>query len=95
MANVDLDYVIGHGLGAHLKFVWVANQYYYARRGPALKAKLGDATRLDLRLRWQPRDNWPQFYTGVDNVLDEDYEFEYGTPAPGRFLYAGLQWTFD
>jgi hypothetical protein len=31
-----------------------------------------------------------QLYVGADNLLDERYEEEYGSPAATRVLYGGL-----
>ena len=92
IVSMDLDYEILHGIAAHLKLLNIADQYYYTRNAPYIKAKLGEATRLDLRLRWKPAAGHISAYVGVDNVFDANYEDEYALPAPGRMLFAGISW---
>jgi len=90
VADADLD--IGQGFAAHLKVRHVADQVFYSRRAPYIKAEGDDFTVVDTRLRWQAWSKL-QFHVGVDNLFDENYEEEFGLPNPGRFLYGGLQWS--
>lgn len=88
----DADLEIGQGFAAHMKVRHVADQIFYSRRPPFIKAGLDDFTVVDARLRWQAWSGL-QFHLGADNLFDENYEEEFGLPNPGRFLYGGLKWS--
>src|SRR5690606_2433824 len=79
------------GLGLNVTLRHVADQVFYSRRGPLVKAEQEDFTLVNARLRWRQSDHL-EFYLGADNLFDEDYEEEYGLPSPGRFVYGGLKW---
>ena len=89
---LDADYDLGSGVGLHMKMRYVADQVYYSRTTPLVKAQLPAYTVVDARLRWQPLDN-VELHLGVDNLLDENYEEELGFPRPGRLVYGGIKWS--
>jgi vitamin B12 transporter len=92
MFVMDADYDLGTGFGMHMKMRYIADQVYYSRTTPLVKAQLPDFTVVDARLRWQARDN-VELHIGVDNLFDENYEEEVGFPRPGRFVYGGFKWS--
>ena len=88
-ANLDLDYTLGFGLAAHMKYQHISDQYYYTRNSPFIRDKLDDIDRLDLRLRWKSPNGNITTYVGIDNLLDKDFADEYALPSPGRMLFFG------
>ncbi len=53
--------------------------------------KLDDYNILDTQLSYAVSDSI-NCRAGIKNLLDEDYEWEYGFPAEGRSFYLSLEW---
>jgi vitamin B12 transporter len=92
MFVMDADYDLGAGFGMHMKMRYIADQVYYSRTTPLVKAQLPDFTVVDARLRWRALDN-VEVHVGVNNLFDENYQEEVGLPRPGRFVYGGFKWS--
>ena len=92
--TIGTDYDFGRGLQGHASFVYIADQFYYARGGitPLLKGKLPDYQLVNLKLDYHPfAQKRLGVYIGADNLLDENYQQAYGLPQAGRFLYGGIK----
>ena len=72
----------------------VSDQYYYSRREPLEKAKLGDYTLVSVKVGQRLLKDHLRLYLGADNIFDEDYEESYGVPQAGRFIYGGVEIAF-
>jgi outer membrane cobalamin receptor len=88
--SVEARYAFPFALTASLTLLHVADQVYYSRRGPVERRHLPDYTLVGARLAQSLGRSGVQLYVGADNLLDERYEEEYGSPAATRVLYGGL-----
>ena len=80
----------GSGLAAAVSVLRVSDQVYYSRQEPITSQRLPDYTLANVRLqRSLPRSS-ASIYVGVDNLFDERYEEEYGSPQATRVIYTGL-----
>lgn len=87
-------YRFDSGFSAYLGLIHLADQFYYTKKAPLQKEKLGDYSLVNLKLSQSfCKDKWVA-YVGADNLLDKDYEEAYGYPQAGRFVYAGLEYRF-
>ena len=72
---------------------YVADQAYYAKRGPVQKAYLSDYFVVDTRIAYAFTQQL-SVYAGARNLFDRNYMQSYGFPAPGRVLYLGISTDF-
>ncbi len=84
-ANIEVRYAFAFGLQLTNQITCGANSYYYS-----------GATRLALPsyVVWSIKGDYPLFgrlgvFAAVDNLLDQDYQKEYGFPWEGRTFTAG------
>lgn len=73
---------------------YVADQVYYAKRGPAQKASLANYVVADFRVGYA-FTGYVTGYVGARNLFDRNYMQSYGYPAPGRVVYAGISTRFN
>jgi outer membrane receptor protein involved in Fe transport len=78
------------GLSATLAVLGVADQVYYSRQAPITSRRLPDYTLANARLAQPLFGGKTRIYLGVDNIFDERYEEEYGSPQATRVVYGGL-----
>jgi outer membrane cobalamin receptor len=52
---------------------------------------LDDFVLLDLKLEQPLWENRLRLYVGVDNLLDEEWTYNYGYPQAGRAVFGGLR----
>lgn len=71
-------------------FSWPLNTLTYSRDGQDSR-ELDDFVLLDLKLEQRLWEDLLRLYVGVDNLLDEDWTFNYGFPQEGRAVYGGLE----
>jgi outer membrane cobalamin receptor len=68
---------------------------YFRQRDPATGAfnsrHLDDFVLLDLKLEQPLWDDRLRLYVGVDNLLDEEWTYNYGFPQAGRAVFGGLR----
>jgi outer membrane receptor protein involved in Fe transport len=83
-------YAFRFGLHAALAVTRVADQVYYSRQDPVVGRRLPDYTLANARLEQRVFDGATSVYLGADNLLDEKYEEEYGSPQATRTLYGGI-----
>lgn len=82
------------GLSFYSSILHVADQYYYTRNPPYIKAKLESHTLCNMKLNQRLFNDRINLYVGVNNVFDENYERSYGLPQAGRFVYGGVEIKF-
>lgn len=87
----ESKYSFNFGLSAYMNVMYVADQVFYSRTTPLEKKQLNDYTLVNLKLDQALLKGRLNFYLGVDNVFDEDYEEGYGFPLAGRFIYGGVK----
>ena len=92
---VAADFSATERIGLHAGLRRVADQVFYSRSTPLLRRTLADYTLLDASLRYTLPGQRITLYSGVENLLDEDYAEAYGLPQRGRFVYAGIQFTLN
>ena len=60
---------------------------------PGAEEKIGDYVLCDFKIT-QPFAKYYEIYAAAKNLLDENYESEYGYPAPGRSFWVGVSAKF-
>jgi len=70
---------------------WVANTSIDSRTDPALTRRLPDFVLFDLKLVQRFWEDRLRVQAGVDNVLDEEWTYNYGFPQAGRTVYGGIE----
>ncbi|MBJ6725298.1 TonB-dependent receptor plug domain-containing protein [Geomesophilobacter sediminis] len=94
---LEAKYDFDCGFTSYASFLWIGNQYFYTKNGsgpnqPVLRAKLNDYGVVNLKLSQKLLSDKVNLYVGANNLLDQNYETSYGFPAPGRFVYGGVEW---
>jgi Outer membrane cobalamin receptor protein len=92
--TVEGNYLFDFGLSANVNVMRVVDQYFYSRKTPLLKKKLGNFTILNMKVDQSLFNRKLHLYAGVDNICDEDYEESYAFPQAGRFVYGGMEIPF-
>ena len=82
------------GFQTRLELLHLDGQKFYSRTTPLQKRDLNAITVTNLRLASPIRRTPLTVYLGANNLFDRDYETAYGVPAPGRFVYSGVQGLF-
>ena len=59
---------------------------------PTGDQELDDYIRMDLAVTWRPSPAW-EYYLGIENLLNGDFEEAVGFPSPGFLIRAGLKTT--
>jgi outer membrane cobalamin receptor len=72
-------------------FTWALDTLVYSRRGPLTSRYLDDFVLVDLKIDQRLWEDKLRLYVGVDNVLDEEWTYNYGFPQAGRTIYGGLE----
>lgn len=72
-------------------FTFSADTVVYSRSDPALDARLDDFALLDLRIEQPILGSRVLVYAGVENVLDEEWSYNFGFPQPGRSVFGGVE----
>ena len=70
---------------------WSANTSYDSRRGVLRTNRLDDFVLLDLKVVQPFWEDRLRLYAGVDNVLDEEWTYNYGFPQAGRTVFGGIE----
>jgi outer membrane cobalamin receptor len=70
---------------------WAGGTVVYSRNEPLRSLTLDDFVLLDFRLEQPFWEDHLRLYVGVDNVLDEEWTYNYGDPQPGRMVYGGFE----
>ncbi len=70
---------------------YTADQFYYSRTLPLVRAALDDFVVVDANVSIPLAGGRLSLYAGADNLLDENYAESYGIPQAGRFVYAGVK----
>ena len=89
-ASIEGRYDFAFGLSASVSALRVSDQLYYSRQAPMTSRRLPDYTLASVRLQQSLAGGFASLYAGADNLFDERYEEEYGSPQPTRMLYAGF-----
>lgn len=89
-ASIEGRYGFAFGLSASVSVMRVSDQVYYARQEPITSRRLPDYTLAGARLQQTFAGGLASLYAGADNLFDERYEEEYGSPQATRVIYAGL-----
>jgi outer membrane receptor protein involved in Fe transport len=89
-ASIEGRYGFAFGLSASVSALRVSDQVYYSRQEPITSRRLPDYTLASARLQQSLAGGIASLYAGVDNLFDERYEEEYGSPQATRVIYAGL-----
>jgi len=85
------EYNFQFGLSLSLAATYVAKRSYLDDEG--YDYKLSDYTLINAKLNQSLCKNIVLSFD-LDNILDKDYQTEYGLPMPGRTLYGGLEVEF-
>ncbi len=93
-ATLQARYEFGHGLEGYASLLYVGDQVYYSRKGPARDGALNNYTLVDIKLTQHLAHNRVQLYLGANNLFDRNYETSYGFPQAGRFVYGGVKVMF-
>jgi outer membrane cobalamin receptor len=88
--SVEARYALTVGLSASISVLYVADQVFYSRQEPITSARLPDYTLANTRVEQTLFRGAASVYLGVDNLFDERYEEEYGSPQATRVVYGGL-----
>jgi outer membrane cobalamin receptor len=86
MAMVTLPWQMYFRVG----FTWPLDTLVYSRDG-AQSRHLDDFVLLDLKLEQPLWEDRLRLYVGVDNLLDEEWTYNYGFPQTGRAVFGGLE----
>jgi outer membrane cobalamin receptor len=89
--SVKASYDCCAGWKANLSWLYVADEFFYARGGSALKAERDPYALLNLKLERTLFSEHAALFVGADNVLDVDYDESYGFPQAGRFVFGGMK----
>jgi outer membrane receptor protein involved in Fe transport len=89
-ASAEARFHAASGFSAAVAVLRVANQVYYSRQEPITSRRLPDYTLANARLAQEFFGGRTSIYLGVDNLLDERYEEEYGSPQATRVVYGGV-----
>lgn len=92
--TVQGKYTLPFGLSLYAGVQYLADQVYYSKKSPLVKADLGDFALVDVKISQSLWNDRFSIYLGADNILDKDYEESYGYPAQGRFVYVGASAKF-
>lgn len=97
--DVDLNRSFAFGLNLHLNGSYVAGRIFYNHTDPddntvfvANKEKLGDYFLLNTRITYDLMTHH-QLIFAVDNLLNEDYQELYLSPAPGITGWIGYKFS--
>lgn len=88
--SVEARYALALGLSASVTVLHVADQVFYSREEPITSAQLPDYTVANARVEQSLFRGAASISVGVDNLFDERYEEEYGSPQATRVVYGGL-----
>ncbi|MCG3143291.1 MAG: Vitamin B12 transporter BtuB [Gammaproteobacteria bacterium] len=89
--SVNASYDCCSGWSASLSWLYVSEEFFYARGGSPLKAERDPYALLNLKLERTLFSDHAALFVGADNVLDVDYEESYGFPQAGRFIFGGMK----
>ena len=89
-ASIEGRCIFPFGLSASVSVLRVLDQVYYSRQEPITIGRLPDYTLANVRLQRSLPRSTASIYVGVDNLFDERYEEEYGSPQATRVIYTGL-----
>jgi outer membrane receptor protein involved in Fe transport len=70
---------------------WVANTSIDSRTEPVMTRRLPDFVFFELKLVQRFWEDRTRLYAGVDNVLDEEWTYNYGFPQAGRTFFGGIE----
>jgi vitamin B12 transporter len=87
-------YVFPWQTALRVAFTFAADTIEYSRTTPAANGHLEDFFLLDLRLEQPVWDERVLLYAGVDNVLDEEWTYNFGFPQAGRTVLGGVELAF-
>lgn len=71
-------------------FTWALDTLVYSRDGTQSR-HLDDFVLLDLKLEQPLWEDQLRLYVGVDNLLDEEWTYNYGFPQAGRAVFGGIR----
>lgn len=91
--TLESKYDFACGFTPYASLLYVGDQYFYTKNNvsPVQKARLNDYVLVNVKLSQRLWDGRVTLYTGVNNLLDENYETSYGFPQAGRFIYGGIE----
>jgi outer membrane cobalamin receptor len=72
-------------------FTWALDTLIYAEEEGFGSRHLDDFVLLDLKLEQPLWEDRLHLYVGVDNLLDEEWTYNYGFPQAGRAVFGGLR----
>jgi outer membrane cobalamin receptor len=72
-------------------FTFGADILTYSRSDPTITTRLDDFALLDLRVEQPLRGSRLLLYAGVENVLDQEWTYNYGFPQAGRTVLGGVE----
>ena len=95
--DFDLTRSFDAGVKIHLNGSYVADQIYYDHADPAdntrfiaQKESLDDFFLLNTKITWDIHQHC-KIFVAIDNLLNEDYQELYLSPAPGISFWTGLK----
>jgi outer membrane cobalamin receptor len=90
---LESKYDFACGFTPYASLLYVGDQYFYTKNNitAVQKARLNDYALVNVKLSQRLLDGKVTLYTGVNNLLDENYETSYGFPQAGRFIYGGVE----
>lgn len=92
--TVEGKYSFDFGLSIFVSYEYLGKQYVYESKAPYDKGELEDYSVVDIKISQTLLDDALELYVGVDNLLDEDYEYGVGLPGSGRSWYGGFEYRF-
>jgi outer membrane cobalamin receptor len=72
-------------------FTWALDTLIYPEEEGLGTRHLDDFVLLDLKLEQPLWENRLRLYAGVDNLLDQEWTYNYGFPQAGRAVFGGLR----
>jgi outer membrane cobalamin receptor len=92
--DAEARYRLPWGTLARAALSYVADAFVYTRNEPFAQMVLDDFVLIDLRVSQPLLGERVHLFAGVDNLLDEEWDLNYGFPQPGRTLYGGIELRF-
>ncbi|MEI8356193.1 MAG: TonB-dependent receptor [Deltaproteobacteria bacterium] len=91
--TLEGKYDFDFGLTPYVSFLYAGDQYTYTKSSytPVLKAQMSNYTVVNMKLNQKILKDKMNFYIGLDNLFDANYETSYGFPQAGRFIYGGIE----
>jgi len=83
---------ITRNIDAFLSYSYISSQYSYNYPSDSNNLyKIGAYSLFDAQVSYSIKDKLSA-RIGVKNIMDKDYEWQYGFPAQGRSFYISLEW---